>query len=135
MKNIKSFEEFVNESQDVNLITESVSDDVEAFKKKFAKKLKDNQDLSNFYEKILSAKGKTKIWKVYEGDDYGREVTLLGLFNGISSQHARIRASVILNNMEIYSTGFYGAEEISTSDIKSKIKGLESKLDKLKSIQ
>jgi len=143
MKHIKTFEQFINEAESsgISLITESVLDDIEVFKRKFGKKksILSNEpwaeSLQNDLELLASTKGKTKIWKVYESDDYGREVRLLGLFNGVSDQHARLKASIIFNNVEIYATGFYDADEISTGALKLKIKEAEEALDKLKNIQ
>ena len=72
-----------------------------------------------------------RLFKVYEGDDYGRAVRILGIFKATSEDEARELAAEKFNNKEIVTTGFYGADEISEEDLEDKKARLQSELDRL----
>lgn len=75
------------------------------------------------------------IYEVYNTDDYGRNTGTIINVKAVSKLHARIKAAIIRNNLEIYSTGFYDAIKINKAEYESKIKNLEKELQKLKDIK
>ena len=75
------------------------------------------------------------IYEVYNTDDYGRNTGTIINVKAVSKLHARIKASTIKNNLEIFATGFYDAKKISKAEYESKIKSLEKELQKLKDIK
>lgn len=81
----------------------------------------------------------TDLWDVYEiynTDDYGRKMGgPIVLVKAVSKLHARIKASTIKNNLELFTTGFYDAIKISKSEYEAKIENLEKELQKLKDIK
>ncbi len=74
------------------------------------------------------------IHEVYNTDDYGRSVGTIILVKAISKLHSRIKAATIKNNLEIL-TGFYDVKKISKVEYESRIKELETELQKLKNIR
>jgi hypothetical protein len=75
------------------------------------------------------------IYEVYNTDDYGRNTGTIINVKAVSKLHARIKASTIKNNLEIFSTGFYDAKKISKDEYESKITSLERQLERLKNIK
>jgi len=54
------------------------------------------------------------IYGIYNADDYGRKIgDPLVLVKAINGGHARVKASNILNNIEIYATGLYVAKNLA----------------------
>jgi hypothetical protein len=76
------------------------------------------------------------IYEIYNADDYGRKTgDTLVLVKAINGGHARVKASNIINNIEIYATGFYTAVKIDKKTYELRIKSLENQLKKLKDIK
>jgi hypothetical protein len=79
-----------------------------------------------------------RYYKVYETDDYGRETRELIIVRAVNEFHARLKAAIKRKNIEIVTTGYFGAIQV---DIESEISNLEkvittsqSKLEELKRI-
>lgn len=72
-----------------------------------------------------------KTFKVFGCDDYGRPERTLGIFYALDKKDARARAAKHFDNKEIVTTGFYGAGEISTSELESMEKLLKRQLKAL----
>ena len=76
------------------------------------------------------------IYEIYNTNDIGLNTGKgLVLVKAINGGHARVKASNIINNIEIYATGFYTAVKIDKKVHELRIKSLEDQLQKLKNIQ
>ena len=53
-----------------------------------------------------------KTFSCGEVDDYGRIISSTYTVNAYSSRHACMRAAILSNDMEWFTSGYYGAEEI-----------------------
>ena len=127
----------INESiEDKNPI--DPSEDVKEFKEKFLDSLgnyhleKDSR-LSKIFREIESSyptmTDEYETYRVLRLDDNGRVRSVLGYFKAVSENHARIRASVIKNNKEIFLTGYYSAN--AGNNITDEIKIIEDNINKL----
>ena len=121
------------------------SEDVKEFKEKFSKSKSywedPNSRLAKIFAQIESSyptmTDEYETYRVLRLDDNGRVRSVLGYFKAVSENHARIRASVIKNNKEIFLTGYYAAnagnniaDEIEI--IENNIKKLQKELDEIK---
>ena len=118
-----------------------VNSDIEEFKNTFEGKINDYTLIE--LEKLSDAHGSTMIgdygsYKVYESDDYGREERQIMIVRAINESHAVLKASIETKNMEIATTGFYGACEIDIkleiAQLKESIASFQRKLDNLEDL-
>lgn len=153
---MKKFSERINESM-VDKDPIDPSEDVKQFKEKFTSGsfsgsietrlhsanpwLDPNSRIAKIFAQIESSyptmTDEYETYRVLRLDDNGRVRSVLGYFKAVSENHARIRASVIKNNKEIFLTGYYGANAGNniTDEIKiieDNIKKLQKELDELK---
>jgi len=76
------------------------------------------------------------IYEIYNTNDIGLNTGKgLVFVKAINGAHARVKASNIINNIEIYATGFYTAVKIDKKVHELRIKSLEDQLQKLKDIK
>lgn len=118
--------------------------DVEDFKEKFAKKKMYNNELvintpgiKRILDIILNNNATMtddwKIYGIYNTDDDGRKQgDYMFYVKAISKDHARIKGATYRNNIEIISTGYYRAEELSEDDIDGMIDALQHEIHLLK---
>lgn len=76
----------------------------------------------------------TKLFRVYEGDDYGRPSIYMGVFKASSEKEAREKAAKHYKNKEISTTGFYGAEEVSSGKLNKDKAELMKKIEAMTKI-
>lgn len=114
---------------------------VEEFKERFQKKIRkyDIVRLNAIFYKYPTQEDNYKIYSISEVDDYGRKIKNICIIKGVNSDHARLRASLIFNDMEIFTTGFYMSELLSDKQISrmideelNNIKKIENKIKQLK---
>lgn len=75
------------------------------------------------------------IFRIFQLDNDGRhEIRTLVLIDATSKNNARKRAASLLDNKEIYTTGFYDAIEISEDERQSEINKLQRMLNRYKNI-
>lgn len=118
--------------------------DVEDFKEKFAKNkmynnelVIDSPDIKRILDIILNNNATMtddwKIYGVYNADDYGRrQGDYMFYVKAVSKEHARVKAATYRNNIEIISTGYYKAEELSERTINIMIDALQYQISLLK---
>lgn len=109
--------------------------DIEEFKKKFEKKIR-KDDIIKLDAMLYKFPTQTDVWKIYEIkevlDDYGRRTKVVCYIKGVTPNHARLRASLIFNDIEIFTTGFYRSDSISEDEINKRI---SNELDNIKKIE
>jgi len=150
MKHLNTYKIFESEDYKDPIDVES---DVNEFLEKFGEKFKVwcakvvSSKNTEYYDKRISEINHlsvsnptmTDVWNVYElynTDDYGRKIgSPIVLVKAVSKLHARIKASTIKNNLELFTTGFYDAIKINKSEYEAKIENLEKELQKLKDIK
>ena len=76
----------------------------------------------------------SKLFRIYETDDYGRPKYYMGVFKASSKEEAREIAAQMYNNLEISTTGFYGAEEVNASELAEERKKALKKIDDMTKI-
>ena len=116
--------------------------DVEDFKEKFAKKkmynnelIIDEPNIKRILDIILNNNATmTDDWEIYGifAIDDKRRGDYMFYVKAVSKEHARLKGSTYRNNIEIISTGYYGAEELSERDIDGMIDALQHEIHLLK---
>jgi hypothetical protein len=96
-------------------------------------KMKDVTEEDLFDEKRFSKKD-PGIYLVGETGDYGKMEDAIGYYKADSRRHARLRAAIGRENIEIYLSGGYDSKKIKEEDIEKEINDLEKKLAILKRV-
>lgn len=139
MKHLRRYSESLQGREPVD-----PSSDVEDFREKFAKKKMYNNELvinepriKGILDSIVNNDPTmTDDWKIYgvfNTDDNGRKRgDYMFYVKAVSKEHARVKGATYRNNIEIISTGYYKAEELSEEDIDDMIDALEYEIKLLK---
>ena len=74
------------------------------------------------------------IYLVGKTGDYGKMEDVIGYYKADSRRHARLRAAIGRESIEIYFSGGYDSEKIEEEEIQKQISGLEKRLAILKRV-
>lgn len=106
--------------------------DIEEFKKKFGRRIR-KDDIIKLDAMLYKLPTQTDVYEIKEVlDDYGRRTKVVCYIKGVNPNHARLRASLIFNDIEIFTTDFYRSDSISEDEINKRI---SNELDNIKKIE
>ena len=120
------------------------SSDVEDFRENFAKKQMYNNELvinepriKGILDSIVNNDPTmTDDWEIYgifnTDINGGRRGDYMFYVKAVSKEHARLKGATYRNNIDIISTRYYGAEELSEGDIDGMIDALQHEINLLK---
>ena len=120
------------------------SSDVEDFRENFAKKQMYNNELvinepriKGILDSIVNNDPTmTDDWEIYgifnTDINGGRRGDYMFYVKAVSKEHARLEGATYRNNIDIISTRYYGAEELSEGDIDGMIDALQHEIHLLK---
>lgn len=121
-------ESIESDGSDILDPTADVSDMREMLSQNYFYKDYGKKDLKEIEDRYPTQTEDYKIYMIYEEHDE------LWLVKGVSGIHARLRAALHFNNVEIFTTGFYSSMETSEISIKANINKLEQKIKIWKTI-
>jgi len=113
-------------------LNESISNEIDIFNQmKTNSTYSDEDDVTKndlFDGEKFSTKKDPGIYLVGKTGDYGKMEDAIGYYKADSIRHARLKAAIGENKVEIYFQGDYGSEKIEEEEIQKQISDLEKKL-------
>ena len=119
-------------------LNENISNEIDIFNQMKSNSTPTYSDMDDVIEDDLFDEEKSRkdpgIYLVGETGDYGKMEDAIGYYKADSRRHARLRAAIDKDKIEIYLSGFYGSKKVEEGEREKEINDLEKKLAILKRV-